>query len=233
MNTAKLLYDLQEIDLELERKNEALTRVKGQIGRDEILVQTRATLDVMRKELTGLEHQQRSIEAEIGELASKIAQLEKKLYGGSVTSPKELVSLQQDVDMLKGQRKAQDDKLLGLMLQVEASQQELKQKSAELAKLEQQWRQEQKQLQQEQSALEAEIATVQSQRDSAFQLVDPASARLYEDLRRMKQGRAAAKVVQGRCQGCRVSLSIADLQRARSSQGLAKCSNCGRILYLS
>ena len=48
-----------------------------------------------------------------------------------------------------------------------------------------------------------------------------------------RPGRAVSKVVQGRCQGCRISISMSDQQRARMGNELARCSNCGRILYLS
>ncbi|MEE8619379.1 MAG: C4-type zinc ribbon domain-containing protein [Dehalococcoidales bacterium] len=34
------------------------------------------------------------------------------------------------------------------------------------------------------------------------------------------------------CRGCRISLSAAELQQARSGS-LVQCSNCGRILFLA
>jgi predicted nucleic acid-binding Zn-ribbon protein len=41
-----------------------------------------------------------------------------------------------------------------------------------------------------------------------------------------------AEVSAGICSGCRVTLTAATLQRARTSAALPLCDNCGRILYL-
>ena len=40
-----------------------------------------------------------------------------------------------------------------------------------------------------------------------------------------------ARVEQGICRGCRISLPTTDLQQARSGK-LVQCSSCGRILFL-
>ena len=52
----------------------------------------------------------------------------------------------------------------------------------------------------------------------------------YEQLRRTKAGTAIAQVRQNVCMGCHVTLSPANLQRARNSADLVPCDNCGRIL---
>ena len=43
---------------------------------------------------------------------------------------------------------------------------------------------------------------------------------------------AVARVEQGICQACRISLSASGLQHARSGQPV-QCGTCGRILYIS
>ena len=46
-----------------------------------------------------------------------------------------------------------------------------------------------------------------------------------------RKGQAVARVEQGTCQGCRISLPMNELQQARTGK-LVQCSSCGRILYL-
>ena len=54
---------------------------------------------------------------------------------------------------------------------------------------------------------------------------------VYQDLKKHK-GTAVAKVEQGICHGCRISLPISELQQTRSGS-LVRCSSCGRILFLA
>ncbi|MFC1926395.1 zinc ribbon domain-containing protein [Chloroflexota bacterium] len=233
MTTAKQLNELQEIDFDIERKTNDLEQIRSKLGRDELLIATRAALDIMRKRLTDLGQQQRTAEWEINDLGEKISLIEKKLYGGSVKSPKELLSFQQELEQFRGQRATKEEELLSMMLNMEAAEQDLNLKSSELQAMEKVWRKEQRLLSKEQKEIGDALAKLQDKRELFVSQADAESIKTYEETRRIKQGRAVAMIEQGKCQGCRISLSIADLQKARSSRELAKCSNCGRILYLS
>jgi len=233
MNKAKQLYELQEVDLDIEHKTQSLTQVKSQLGKDDDLVAARAALDSQKKQLADLEHQQKTSEWELNELGSKISSVEKKLYGGSVKNPRELTPFQQDLELLKAQRSEREDKLLSLMMEVDSLQQDVRLKKGDFEKVEREWHENQQRLANQQAELEAELAELKQKRDMLASQIDAGSLNLYEEMRRAKQGHAVAKVVQGRCQGCRISLSVSDQQKARMGQELAQCSNCGRILYLS
>ena len=233
MNKAKQLYELQEVDLDIEHKTQSLTQVKSQLGKDDDLVAARADLDSEKKRLADLEHQQKTSEWELNDLGSKISVVEKKLYGGSVKNPRELIPFQQDLEILKAQRSDQEDKLLALMMDVDSLQQDVVLKKSDFEKIERDWHENQQKLSNQQAELEAELAELKQKRDMLASQIDSASLNLYEEMRRAKQGHAVAKVMQGRCQGCRISLSVSDQQKARMGQELAQCSNCGRILYLS
>jgi predicted nucleic acid-binding Zn-ribbon protein len=232
MSKAKQLYELQEIDLDIQRKTETLNWVKDNIGKDDDLVAAQAALDIARKALMDLEHQQRNAEWGVDELEKKIAGEEKKLYDGSVKNPRELMNLQQEIDNIKGQRREREDKLLSIMMEVDTAQQDVASKQDETEAMNRDWEEEQKRLTKEQTELEADLTALTQQRESLINLIDTASINTYEELRRVKQGLAVAKLVQGRCQGCRISLPVSDQQKARMGQKLATCSNCGRILYM-
>jgi predicted nucleic acid-binding Zn-ribbon protein len=232
MNRAKQLYELQEIDLTIEQKTENLERVRGQLGKDDDLVSARTALDAARKLLADLEHQQRTAEWETEELGTKIAAEEKKLYAGSVKNPRELMSLQHETDVLKQKHKEQEEQLLAVMMEVDSAQQEANLRKGELEAAERDWKENQDALSGQQTELEAELAELAQKREALNGEADSASLKIYGDLRRQKQGLAVAKVMQGRCQGCRMSLPVSDQQKARTGQELAKCSNCGRILYM-
>ena len=232
MSKVKQLYELQEIDLDIEHKNETLTQIKSRLGKDDELISARAALDTARRHLSELEHQQRTAEWGVDDIGKKIAHEEKKLYDGSVKNPRELMSLQQEVEHLKEQRKQQEEQLLNLMLEVDTAQQEVTRQSSELEEMEKAWHENQNQLSNEQTKIEAELAALKQKREALTEQIDTASLKTYVEIREARQGLAVAKVVQARCQGCRISLPMSDQQRARMGHELARCSNCGRILYM-
>jgi predicted nucleic acid-binding Zn-ribbon protein len=232
MSKAKQLYELQEIDLDIIQKTETLEQIKSQIGKDDDLLSARDELDTARKQLVELEHQQRAAEWTVDEAEKKIASEEKKLYEGSVKNPRELMSLQHEVELLKEKHKEREEQLLTVMMQVETAQQEVADKQNQLEAIEKDWEADQKRLAQEKEAIEADLDTLHQKRSAIASQIDTTSLSTYDELRNVKQGIAVAKLVQGRCQGCRISLPVSDQQKARIGQKLATCSNCGRILHM-
>jgi predicted nucleic acid-binding Zn-ribbon protein len=232
MSKAKQLFELQEIDLDIQQKTEALAQVKDTIGKDDDIASARAALEAARKQLMGQEHEQRTAEWGVDELEKKIAAEEKKLYEGSVKNPRELMNLQQEIDHIKVQCREREDKLLAVMMEVDNAQKDVNQRTEEMEVMTRDWEEAQKRLSREQTELEADLDTLTRERESTVSSIDSDGIKTYEELRRVKQGIAVAKLVQGRCQGCRISLPVSDQQKARMGQKLATCSNCGRILYM-
>ncbi len=232
MSATRWLYELQEIDLELERKSEALKQVEERLGKDEALAQARTALAEDKGRVADLERRQRAAEWEVDDLGAKITPLEEKLYGGSVRNPKELLSMEQELGSLKAQRREREDQLLDIMEEVELARKQFRAKSAEVQELEQEWRRDQERLMQEQEQLRSDLAALEQGREPVLAQIDSISFELYQALRQEKQGLAVVKVKQGRCQGCRIILPMSKLQRPKVGQEPVRCSNCGRILYL-
>ena len=229
MSVTKQLYRLQELDLKLESARQALQQKASQLGENPEVIKTRAALLSRRQQLEELNHQQRSAEWEIDDLTTKITTLEQKLYAGKITNSKELANLQHEVEGLKTRRSASEDAALEIMSQVEKAESYIANTSNELKKLETEW-----QYQQQRLTAEIEnLKTVLAELEQKYQLVqveiDPQTVDLYQELKKHK-GTAVARVDQGTCRGCQISLSTSELQRVRSGN-LVRCNSCGRILF--
>jgi hypothetical protein len=231
MSIARDLYQLQEVDIALEANLQAQKRASGQIGESQIVVKAREKLAEEQKNLERQTAQQKSTEWEIDDLSAKIKESEKKLYGGKIFNSKELGSLQQESDELKKRRSGFEDKSLELMDQLELLRNTIGSSQDELAKLETQWKAQQKQLVVELLQLKAAQAVLESNRKQLSSLFDAETLATYQELRKRK-GLAVAKVEQGICQGCRITLPNTDLQRAKGG-GVVRCSSCGRIIFLA
>ena len=226
------LFTLQEIDSALDQRRSTLAYVESQLGETEALISAREAVANGRSELKSLEKRQREIEVQVADREAKIAPLEKKLYDGSVRNPKELEGLNNDVMALKRHQRDLEDQVLAVMAEVEAAQDTLKAAQKELAAIEEGWREAQGGLLREQEELRREIERLEAQRSQQVALVNNGDLELYAVLRGTRQGRAVAKVEQGMCQGCRITLPMSALQKVRSGQGLVQCTSCERILYV-
>ncbi len=231
MNLAKQLYQLQEIDQELESNEQALEQLLSQLGENQKVVSTKNKLASEQQHLGELKGQQHSAEWEIDGLTEKLTTDEGKLYSGSIKNPKELTDIQHEVDSLKARRSQLEDKALEIMEQVEKATANVAGISSELNRLETEWHSQQQQLSSKIEELKSALSKLNRERQLLSDEIDPQMIELYSTLRKQK-GMAVARVEQGICIGCRISLPTTDLQRVRSSR-LVQCSSCGRILFLA
>jgi len=230
MNIARQLFELQEVDIELEGKNLAIKEMTAQLGESQTLVEARARLVEVKKLLEDLLRAQRSLEIDIEDLTGKLNASEKDLYSGRIRIPKELSSLQQDITSLKSHRSQLEDKALDIMEKVEVSRGEVKRLTAELERIESAWHLDQQKLVQNLEEAKNAVTVLNRRQQEMTAGVDSASLELYRLLRKQK-GTAVARVEQGICRGCRISLPVSELQLVRSGQ-IIQCSSCSRILYL-
>ena len=230
MNIARQLFELQEVDIELEGKNLAIKEMTAQLGESQTLIEVRARLVEVKKQLEDLLRAQRSLEIDIEDLTGKLNASEKDLYSGRIRIPKELSSLQQDITSLKSHRSQLEDKALDIMEKVEVSRGEVKRLTAELERIESTWHLDQQKLVQNLEEAKNAVTVLNRRQQEMTAGVDSASLELYRLLRKQK-GTAVARVEQGICRGCRISLPVSELQLVRSGQ-IIQCSSCSRILYL-
>ena len=230
MNVTKQLYQLQDIDLELESNEQALNQIASQLGESQALVRAQTEFTQAHQHVEELKRQQHSAEWEINDLVDKLTAAEKKLYSGTITNPKELTSLQHEVDGLKARRDQLEDETLRIMAQVELATASVASIRSELKRLEAEWHNQQQQLSTDMEQLKTTLSDLKHKRQQLSANIDPSAVEFYHELKKQK-GTAVAKIEQGICCGCRISLSTAELQQARSGS-LVQCSSCGRILFL-
>jgi predicted nucleic acid-binding Zn-ribbon protein len=231
METTRQLYQLQELDTEIEQAEQALTQKTSQLGNRETLDAARQKATSSQKQLDDLKHQRRDAEGQVDDVLYKIKTAEQQLYGGKVTNPKELSSLQHEINTLKSRNDDLENKALGIIDLVETAEKSVAAVSSEYKIFEEEWHRQQKQLAGEIEQLKASLAELKPEREQVAGQIDVPVIALYAKLRQQKK-QAVARVEQGICRACRISLSANSLQRARSGQPV-QCSSCGRILYIS
>ncbi|UCD09910.1 MAG: hypothetical protein JSU79_04510 [Dehalococcoidales bacterium] len=231
MNVSRQLFNLQEVDQELASNEQAYIRISAQLGESKDVLDTRAKLEVEKKQLEEITHTQHTIEWEIEDLTAKLSKFEEELYSGKTTNPKELTSLQQEIENLKKNRRKLEDQDLEIMETIENLNTSISELHSKLERLETEWQEQQKHFTAELKELEHTISGLKEKRQTLASEIDPQVLTVYEELKKQK-GTSVAKVEQGICRGCRISLPVNELQQVRSSS-MVRCSSCGRILFLA
>ncbi|MBM4432622.1 MAG: hypothetical protein FJ025_01305 [Chloroflexi bacterium] len=229
MNPARQLFQLQELELEIESDEQTLSHLTSQLGESQTVIKAREKLATEQNRLDALKHQQHDLENEIEDISAKLSTIEDGLFSGRVKNPKELSNLQHEAQGMKAKRSQLEDRVLELMEQTDSAAATITNLSNDLKKLEAEWQTQQQKLSADIEQLKAKLAELKQKRQQLSATIDPKALELYRELRKQK-GLAIAKVEQGICRGCRISLSAAELQQARGNN-LIQCSSCNRILF--
>ena len=233
MTSIRQLYDVQELDLDITRYGASISSIVSQIGDRTELQAMQEKLDSLQALLDELRVPQRAQGLEAESVREKVRQVEGKLYGGSITNPRELEASEKEATYLRSQLQELDDRVLATMVAQEESQEKYRSLENELRQAEKNWKKSQSELAKEQLGLEKTLKTMESRRRSLVSDVEQPQLKLYENIRLSRGGQAIAKVERGRCRACSMALPTHHLQRARLGREPVLCSSCGRILYMS
>jgi predicted nucleic acid-binding Zn-ribbon protein len=229
MRTADL-WRLQETDSALDARRGTIEDARARIGESEEIEAARADLAEKAKAHRAAEATQKDLELQADDVKSKIAPAEEKLYSGSIKNPKELADLQHDVDQHKRQLSAIEDQDIEALSAVEAAEGELRAAREALEGLEAAWRDEQAELGDRIARLTAEVEEYEVERGALAGEVEPDLLRTYDHVRRAHRGKGVAKLDRNLCLGCRISLPVSTVNKARAGSALVQCPNCERIL---
>jgi uncharacterized protein len=171
-------------------------------------------------------------EDELTSIEAKIGEVDRRLYSGAVAAPRELQALQADVASLKRHRSDIEDHVLEAM-------QDREPLDAEVATLEAQRDALESEAEQLRQAIAAQTQEIDAELDAELEARTAAAAGVptellshYERLRAKEGGVGAARLVNGRCNGCHLTLPATELDRIRheTPDAVVLCDQCGRIL---
>ena len=229
--TLDQLRRLQVLDTQIDTERERIATVEASVrDRSEYELAQRRRQEAV-KPVHQLEAEQRDLELKTGTARRQLVEVEGRLYGGKIGSPRELEDLGKRRVDLQHQIETGDEQMLALMEQFEQATSAATQAEDTLKRVVAERRTYESDLIAERKTLAASVRAAQAEREQLRSDLDAASLRQYDRLRSTRGGQALAEVKQRTCQGCRVTLTAAYEQRLRHNDGLVTCQSCGRILY--
>ena len=227
------LLDLQELDLSIDRLRARQDELES--GEDVRAARTafeeaENRAGELKLAIDSLDREQRRLENDIDGLSRKADAERKRMFDGSVVNPKELESIQHEVDNLGQRRSRLEDELLEQMERREDLDAKLKQAEAETAEARDRLSEVSGESVHELEAISKGLTERTAEREQLVPSFDPELLELYEDLRRQKRGVGAAALEDGVCQGCHQKLSAMEMARLKKTEGVKRCEYCRRIL---
>ena len=233
MTNARQLYELQELDWQIDRSQADLASVEERLCDDSALRSAREKVILGTDNLQELKIEHGGRDLEFQSLHGKLKNLEERLYSGVIKKQEELESLHSEIQYLHEQARNEEEEILRVMFSLEEAEQSMSNAAKELSQTEVAWEKAQAVLNQQRGSLADQLARLSEERGGIADRFAPSDLTRYEKLRKARKGHAVAKVEQGMCQGCRITLPTQELQKVRISREPVQCNSCGRILYLS
>ena len=195
-----------------------------------------ARLDIelgeVRARLGDFERSQRRIEDEVATLTAKGEAESKRLYSGTVTSPRELQAMQEEIDGLARRQRELEDDVLELMEAAEPLHEEVDRLEArrdehavEAAKLGDL-------ITAAEAEIDAELGGVMAARDELASGVPGDLLATYQRLRDRLGGVGVARLEGAQCMGCHLTIPATEVDAIRHAgpDDVVFHEECGRIL---
>jgi predicted nucleic acid-binding Zn-ribbon protein len=227
------LLDLQSVDSEIDQlldRRTNLPELKAFRTAHDELARIEGQLAGMASRIREIDLATDKSDGELKIEEIKAHREEQRLYAGGL-SARDAEHLRNEVQMLQRQISEHEDQLLALMEEkdgLEAAAESLSAErdavSAEKGRIEQvvaaSW-----------SVIDDDVARLESRKSALNPLIDPDLIALYEEIRPTKEGVAVARLGEGVCGGCHLTLSAAEQVQAGKAQP-PRCIHCWRILVL-
>jgi uncharacterized protein len=229
MSRASALLSLQQIDDRIATLTHEIASAEASLRGDPELDRLRATEAAAHEQHRTLGTSANLAELEAASLQARIRELDRRLYGGTVRNPAELIEMQRELELMRAKLSTAEDQALERMEEADRSLTSLQSATASVAAREAQRSSSMQPLRERLEALTAERDVLNAERDAVRADADPADLSLYARIAAHR--RPAVTGLAGEfCAGCHMPVSNEERRAVRTGTGLTQCANCDRIL---
>lgn len=192
--------------------------------RDEVVAAEAIASDLLRE--------QAKADLDVEQVRERARRDRDLMDSGSIGDPKQLQSLQHELESLARRQSDLEDIELEIMERVEGAKAAVVQLTGERTMLEAQRAALAASVAEQRAAVEAERAVVAAERSALATGIPADLLGLYDRIRADQGGVGAAPLHRGRCEGCRLELPPTDIEamRAAAPDAVLRCEECRRIL---
>ncbi|NLU10562.1 MAG: hypothetical protein GXW90_06435 [Tepidanaerobacter acetatoxydans] len=227
------LYKLQEVEgqckmLEKTIKSHPvlknLSELKKTINNlDTEFKNKKERVNFLKKEL-------KKIEQKTDEYCNMIKQFEERIYGGEVTTIKELKILRDKQDIARLKVKDYEEKAFKMMEELDYLETSLIQEKEIITKKKKEYNEKRLKTCQEIDRIKEELDIILKQKQQLEASISPEILSKYNRIKKVKHNPVAMVLADRKCSGCMTEISVMIALEVEHCVGLVYCENCGRIL---
>jgi predicted nucleic acid-binding Zn-ribbon protein len=229
------LLDLQALDTvlgQLAHRRREVPQVAELAALEVRAAELRDHEVAVRTAVSDLEREMTKAEADVAQVRDRITRDQGILDAGAVHSARQLEDLQREIDSLRRRVSDLEDAELEVMEKLEDAQARAAAATADVAAVAESRVAAERARDAAFADIDAEVARVEGERARVVPEIPADLLALYDRIRQTSGGLAAAALHRGRCQGCQLTLTPADLSRIRAEavDAVVRCEECRRIL---
>lgn len=235
MSSLDDLLAVQALDTradQLRHRRESLPEIGELAAARAALATAQAAVEEISGRLREIRAREQALEDEAALVADKAAEVDRKLYDGSVVAHKELEAYQADHRMLKERQAQLEDRAIVLMEEAEPVEAELAEATARVERAGSEHDRVEAALTAARAGIDEELGTVEAERSGAAAAIPTEVLGAYEPIRQRLGGIGVARLTGARCEGCHLEIPSAQLEAVRAAppDELVHCPECGRLL---
>jgi predicted nucleic acid-binding Zn-ribbon protein len=229
------LLDLQELDIAIDQLRHRRTHLPQRAALQKLAADSAAAAKAIQptvEQRAALHKEEKRLEDDAATVDAKATSEDKRLYSGTVTSPRELQAIQEEITSLKRRQRELEDRALELMVEIEPLDAAITQAEEQQRARDAQVAAVTDELTIAEAEIDVELDKAGSQRSAIAAEFDANVIAQYDALRQRLGGVAVARLEQGSCRGCHLKLSSVDFDRIKKEppDAIVHCEQCGRIL---
>lgn len=228
------LLELQRIDSTIDKLRARQAAMPEQAALDQVLEAQLELVPVLKERrdaLNALKLAIEKIDGDTGLIRIRLEREQKRFASGSVTSPREITSLQAEISSLERRISTLEDDELELMEQSETIAPQVEEFEARFVAVEEQVQHATRARDTAAASISAELGSLTAARATLIASIEPKHLDRYEKARTHLGGIAIAGYDGKLCAACGLPLSPGAREEIKASDDLfVTCENCRRIL---
>ena len=192
---------------------------------------TRDLIIAAETEKADIKHELSKSEIDVEQVVTRIEKDEKRMASGTA-SPKELEQMQHELASLNKRRSELEEIELEVMVRVDGIDDRIKSLSAERDQFKLKMAELDAQKTKELTDIAEAVLSANSQRADIAVKISTEVVELYEKIKKTGDGIGAARLIEGKCDGCHLSINAVELSKIKATpiDEVVRCEECRRIL---
>lgn len=227
------LYRLQLAENKIrfyEREIQKLKDDEDLKNREEELKEAETALEELQKIRHDLESQRKKLEDEISLKNEKRKKDEQKLSSGTITSSKEIVSLNEEIESIKKINTEVENNMLEIMIKIDDIDEEIKAQKEKKEKIEAHVKKLSDEIDEKIAAEEKVLNKYKDKKQEVTSRIPEAQTDKFNEVAEKRGGVAIGILKEKLCLACNMEMSMVEAMNMSSDDAIYRCPNCRRML---